>query len=357
MPTRRTFLIGAGAGLLAAAGGGFLYRAKLDALRRGRRVAGLPEMPARPGTPLPAAAGKSRIVQINHPRALTDRGQPEGRAVQEMLDRALRRAFDAERAEDAWKTLFPDPGEVVGIKVNTIAGRGGPSTSPELVRAVVSGLTRAGLPADNILVFDRAQHELEGAGFVMNPDGPGPRVLSWNLLFRGYQFSATAHQVDGKPVHLAHAVRLCSAIVNCCVPKHHNTSGFTGALKNWYGVIQGASRFHDKLSERATIPAIAALAPLRQRVRLTIAEALRCQSERGPYTAREWQFTPRSLLVGTDQVAIDLLGARLIEDERRRRGLPSLRETGRDPRYLVLAAGLGLGVADATAVEHLVDEV
>jgi hypothetical protein len=358
MPTRRTFLIGAGVGLVAVAGGGGIYfRTRLGAIRRGMRVSGLPEVAARPGQPLPAPAGRSRVVEVHHAGALTERERPEARAVAAMLDRAMRRAFDVEQAADAWRALFPDPLEVVGIKVNAIAGKGGPSTSPELVGALVRGLTGAGIAADNILIFDRAQHELEEAGFTMNPDGPGPRVLSWNLLFRGYQWSAPEHPVDGTPVRLAHAVRLCSSIINCCVPKHHGTAGYTGALKNWYGVIDGARRFHEKIHERATIPAIAALGPLRTRVRLTVAEALRCQSERGPHTAREWQFTPRRLLVGTDQVALDVLGARLIEEERRRRGLPSLGETGREPRYLALAAGLGLGTADPARIEHLIDEV
>ncbi|HEY3358907.1 MAG TPA: DUF362 domain-containing protein [Polyangia bacterium] len=358
MATRRTFLIGAGVGLFAAAGGGgFLFRTKLGALRRGVRVHGLPDVAARPGKPLPAAAGKSRIVQVHHGRVLTDRGQPEPRAVQELLDKALRRAYDVEHAGDAWKALFPDPSEVVGIKVNVIAGKGGPSTSPELVRAIIHGLTRAGIAADNILVFDRAQHELEGAGFTMNPDGPGPRVLSWNLLFRGYQFSDPPLPVNGTPVRLAHAVRLCSSIINCVVPKHHGMAGYTGALKSWYGVIENARRFHEKIHERETIPAIAALPPIRSRVRLTIAEALRSQSERGPHSAREWQFTPRLLMVGTDPVALDVLGARVIEEERRRRGLKSLAESDREPRYFALAAKLGLGTADPAAIEHLTDEV
>jgi uncharacterized protein (DUF362 family) len=357
MPTRRKFLIGAGVGLVGLAGAGYLARAKLDALRRGLSVRALPDVPARPGKPLPAAPGRSRIVQVHHGRALGERERPDGRAVQEMLDRALVRAYDVERADVAWRALFPDPAEVVGIKVNAAGGRGGPSTSPELVRAIVNGLGRVGVPLANVLVFDRDSREMTAAGFVMSPDGPGTCVIATNQLFRGMQFSPQVNTVIGRPVRLVHPVRLCSAIVNCCVPKDHGAAGYTGALKNWYGVIDGAPRFHERIFERGTIPDIAALGPLRARVRLTIVEALRCQAERGPHSAREWQFTPRLLFVGTDQVALDVAGARLIEEERRRRGLPSLAEAGREPRYLALATARGLGVSSDREMEHLTDEV
>ena len=153
------------------------------------------------------------------------------------------------------------------------------------------------------------------------------------------------------------AVRLCSALINCSVVKHHGQCGYTGALKNWYGVIEQPQRFHADLHRASFIPEVAALEPIRSRVRLTVVEALRGQCERGPHAAREWQWTPRAIMLGTDQVALDTVGARMVEEERRRRGLPSLGETGREPSYITLASGRGLGQSDPAAIEHLVEEV
>jgi hypothetical protein len=359
MPSRRRFIVGVGAGVvgIGALGAGYVFRNKLAAWRRGYRIQGLPDVAARVGKALPAAAGKSRVVQVQHARALTAAGHPDPREVQAMLDLALRRAFDVEKPEDAWRALFPDPTEVVGLKVNAVSGRGGPSTSPEMVRAITRGLGLAGIPNDNIIVFERSHEELSSAGFTLNPDGPGVRVIGTNSLFRTTQLAPPALTVAGQPVRLVQMVRICSAIINCAVVKHHGNAGYTGALKNWYGVIQEPQRFHDKLNSASLIPEVAGLEPIRARVRLAVIEALRSQCERGPHTAREWQFTPRAVMVGTDQVALDAIGARLVGEERRRRGLPTLAETGREPSYISVAASRGLGRSDPAAIEHLLDEV
>jgi len=359
MPSRRRFIVGIGAGVvgLGAVGAGYVFRSKLAALRLGYSVKGLPDVAARVGKAFPAAAGKSRVVQVQHARALTAAGHPDGREVQAMLDLALRRAFDVEKPEEAWRALFPDPTEVVGLKVNAVAGRGGVNTSPEMVRAITRGLGLAGIPKENILVFERSHEELTSVGFVLNPDGPGVRVLGTNSLFRSFQHAPQALTVAGQPVRLVQMVRLCSAIINCSVAKHHGSSGYTGALKNWYGVIEQPSRFHRDLNSASFIPEVAALEPIRTRVRLTVIEALRSQCERGPHVAREWQFTPRAVMVGTDQVALDAIGMRLVAEERRRRGLPSLPETGREPTYITVAASRGLGRSDPATIEHLIDEV
>jgi hypothetical protein len=51
-------------------------------------------------------------------------------------------------------------------------------------------------------------------------------------------------------------------------------------------------------------------------------------------------------------VAADLWAWRVIDAERLRRGLPSLEEAGRPPRFIATAAGYGLGVGDPA---HLVE--
>lgn len=359
MATRRRFLLGVGAGLVAvgAGGAGYVFRHKLAALRRGYSVKGLPDVAPRAGKPFPAAAEKSRVLEVHGARVLGPSGHADPREVQSMLDLALRKAFDVERSEDAWRALFPDPTEVVGLKVNAVAGRGGVNTSPEMVRAIVRGLGLAGIPKEHVLVFERSHEELTAVGFVMNPDGPGVRVLATNSLFRTTQFAPQALTVAGQPVRLVQMVRLCSALINCSVVKHHGQCGYTGALKNWYGVIDQPSRFHTDLHKAGLIPEVAALEPIRARVRLAVVEALRSQCERGPHAAREWQSTPRAVLVGTDQVALDAVGVKLVEEERRRRGLPSLAETGREASYIALAASRGLGRADPASIEHVVEEV
>jgi hypothetical protein len=57
-----------------------------------------------------------------------------------------------------------------------------------------------------------------------------------------------------------------------------------------------------------------------------------------------------ALYVGTDPVALDLVGWAVVEAHRKNNGLPSLAEVGREPAYLRRAGELGLGIADANLI-------
>jgi hypothetical protein len=47
---------------------------------------------------------------------------------------------------------------------------------------------------------------------------------------------------------------------------------------------------------------------------------------------------------------MDTVGWNVIEAERKQRGLKTLKEAGREPRYIRTAADLGLGVHDLNAI-------
>ncbi len=61
--------------------------------------------------------------------------------------------------------LFFDKNDVVGIKVNPV-GAGLISTRLEVVDAVVAWLKQGGLPAKNIIIWDRFDYMLADAGFT-----------------------------------------------------------------------------------------------------------------------------------------------------------------------------------------------
>jgi hypothetical protein len=81
----------------------------------------------------------------------------------QLLDRAVQAVSDANSPLEAWKKIVK-PGEVVGLKVNCLAGRGA-STSVVLVDAVCERLQQAGIRAGDIVVWDRLNSDLESAGF------------------------------------------------------------------------------------------------------------------------------------------------------------------------------------------------
>ena len=59
------------------------------------------------------------------------------------LDRAMQALHDCDSSLEAWRKVAR-PGEVVGLKVNCLAGRGN-STRPELVDAICERLQQAGI--------------------------------------------------------------------------------------------------------------------------------------------------------------------------------------------------------------------
>jgi len=67
---------------------------------------------------------------------------------------------------------FLAPTERIAIKVNTIMSSAYWTPVP-LVMAVAQSLQDAGIPAGQIIIFDRDPSELQNAGFTINRDGPG----------------------------------------------------------------------------------------------------------------------------------------------------------------------------------------
>jgi hypothetical protein len=58
-----------------------------------------------------------------------------------------------------------------------------------------------------------------------------------------------------------------------------------------------------------------------------------------------------AVYVSTDPVAMDMHGWKVIDAERVARGLPSLKESGREPTYIRAAGQFGLGVHDPAAIK------
>src|ERR1035438_5839897 len=80
-----------------------------------------------------AAAEKSRVVIARDPALRGAGGSADSGRVLKMLDRAVQSFYGGDSPLDAWKRIAR-PGEVVGLKVNCLSGRGA-ATSPVLVDA------------------------------------------------------------------------------------------------------------------------------------------------------------------------------------------------------------------------------
>lgn len=267
----------------------------------------------------------------------------------EMLDRSVCQLTGLRSARDAWGALF-DPKDRVGIKTNVIAG---PRLSPRrgLVEAVVDGLRKAGVPDDNILIFDRFEYELEVCGFAINHRG-GVRCFGTDSL-RG---SGYEEEVEVLP-HMGSCfskiiTRLCTALVNVCILKDHDLAGVSVAMKNFYGVIHNPNKYHLNNCD-PYVAELAAHAQIRGKLRLNVCDAIRPQYDGGPsYKPRTvWDYN--TVFVAGDMAALDRLGADIIEAQRRAKGLPSLDEERRAPKYIHTAVKLGVGVGDPARIQRI----
>jgi hypothetical protein len=118
------------------------------------------------------ATQTSRVVVVRH-SGVWKGDVPDPAIVLQMLDAGLSTLTNVPDVKAVWRALF-DPDDRVLLKVNCIAG-GGP-TQPAVAYAVAQRLQDAAqLPAENILIFDRTDYELEAAGYTLNEKGSGVR--------------------------------------------------------------------------------------------------------------------------------------------------------------------------------------
>jgi uncharacterized protein (DUF362 family) len=297
---------------------------------------------SRTGKPSP------RVV-IARDEALT-RGQvsEHGERLQKLLDTAMPRLTGAPDAAGAWRQLFR-PKDRIGIKVNTL----GLSTQPAVVDAVVAGLRQGGVPAENIIIWDRFDVELTRAGFKLNRSGRG--VLCYGTdaerVGGGYQSQVETSGQIGSCFSRIVAEQV-TALISVPVLKDHNLAGVSLGMKNFYGAIHNPNKYHDHNCDPyvADVVSHRYIAP---KWRLTVCDATRAQYHAGPGRNLEFAWPFGGLIVSTDFVAADAVAADLLEAKRKSEGLKSLAEEQRPPKQIATAGARGLGVADLSRIERI----
>ncbi len=120
----------------------------------------------------------SKVIQTHHAGVWSDKTLVPG-ALRKMLDASITKLTGLNDARAAWAALFK-PGERIAIKVNTFSNSLIWTHAP-LVKEVTNSLQEAGIPAEQITIFDAQNFELTTAGYPLNPDGPGVRCTGMDL--------------------------------------------------------------------------------------------------------------------------------------------------------------------------------
>lgn len=379
---RRTFVYNTALGTL------HLGLAKLPFAQSGSALESLridvqaPDIPISPlGMP---GLFPGRVVEVFHSRSFVDRrvSQP---AVRSMVDEGMKALTGEAVARDAWARFF-NPGDVVALKVNP-SGVPGTVTSIPVLREVIHALHGVGVPHKHLIVYDRNSNQLEVNGYhTLVP--PGVRVVGLDQRWKVKGEERSGYDphvfVDmdcfGERETRSYLASIVSTEANKVIDlpclKEHNASGVTGCLKNLaYGSFNNVARTHvdPKTYTDPVIPVMCSVAPLRSKSVLHIMDGLRAVYQGGPFAWNpEFQWEARTLLFGTDPVAVDRIELEIVEQKRKELGVPSLWD--RDPKYLGsnaemqrtafknpfyrepghirTASELGLGKWDLAQIEH-----
>jgi uncharacterized protein (DUF362 family) len=294
---------------------------------------------------------KAKVVIARDPALHGPDGKLDEKHVGELLDRAIAAYTGRTKPVDAWKHIVAEGGgkdKVIGLKTNGLGGKG-ISTHAVLVYAIAERLQAAGVKPGNILIWDRNARDLQACGLTINTDPKQVRCFGSDVSgFEGVvETWGSSHARFSKIL-----TSECAMVINLPILKDHSMSGVTFAMKNMYGVVERPQDLHGG----GCNPGVAdlnAFPVIRQKIKLTIGDAMTSVYEGGPLFRPEHLWQPNALIVGEDRVAIDQIAWGILEKKRAEVGLKTLEAVGRPPRYIATAAGAthGLGINDSQRIK------
>jgi hypothetical protein len=246
----------------------------------------------------------AKVVLIRNAEVLGRQDRVQEEILQSMLDEAVKSLLGANEPLEAWKKLFKSS-DMVGIKSNAW---GRMPTPKELEAAIKRRLLDLGVTEKNIGIDDR--------GVLNNP------------IF----LNATA-------------------LVNARPLRTHHWSGVGTCLKNYIQFVPDPWSYHDEgcspLGKIWTYPVV------KGKTRLNILSALTPQfyGRGAHFFDRRYLWPYKGLIVGTDPVAVDAVGAHLLQVKRtaffgedRALDVPPIHITVADKKY-------HLGVSDLSRIQ------
>ncbi len=288
-----------------------------------------------------AAAGSgagSIVVDVTSPAWL--REGKEGPAVRPEVVKAvihegLKLLAGKKQADAAMKT-FVSPKETVALKFNGLS-RDFAGVNQAILSTLTELLQECGIEKKHILVLEGAGCNLKGYG---KPDFTRKKTYTVHKTGRG-----------GKIVKAETMLTRCvESQADCIIDipdiKNHGIAGITGALKNLAyagrSVMTNPRIFHGGMCDPA-MAEINNLKPLKEKVRLVLAQGFKGVFHGGPGTRRPgFHFRHDGMLFSTDRVATDRVMWEIVNAARKAHRKRPIRRVP----SLGTAARLGLGTDD-----------
>jgi len=305
-------------------------------------VASTPSVPTlrRPDVIKIGSAGKSAVVHTHH-AGVWDGKNLLPAALNQMLDASITKLTGLNDAKEAWLSLF-QPNERIALKVNSITTG---VTHPALVLAVADRLQSAGIPAENIFIFDRYAYELKAAGYQMNLDGPGPRCVA-----TGYGNYTRGWKLLGSDIQLSNVFLNCDAVINLPILKVAGQFGISFALKNHFGTFDRPYDYHTPFVR--ALPQLNAIPAIRDRTRLVVGDLFTVKPLVDALGFR-MVGTGDSILMSFDPVAHDAVGVQIASDVWSKQGKNPAAMLDWSGRWLRTCTDLGLGAHQPEAIQMI----
>ena len=215
------------------------------------------------------AEEKVKVVLIRDENVTDPQGNINQKIVQKMLDQGVCQLLGVENPVQAWKQLIR-PNDIVGIKSN---GWFNLPTPGELEEAIQQRIMDVGVPKKNIAIDDR--------GVLNHP------------IFKS-----------------------STALINVRPLRTHHWSGVGGCIKNYVMFVSTPWLYHSDAC--SPLASIWGKAIVKGKTRLNILSLIRTQFyNRGAHHFdRRFVSEYKGLLIGQDPVALDAVGARLLQLQR-----------------------------------------
>lgn len=221
--------------------------------------------------PGPFSSGdKTRVVLIRDKDLLDGGGKIVPSVMEDMLNKALCSLYGVSFASEAWKKVA-GPADVVGVKSNVWRFL---PTPPELEAAIEKGLLQAGVKKENISIRDR--------GVLDDP-----------------------------------VFQKATALINTRPMRTHYWSGVGSLIKNYIMFDPNPPKYHPDTC--ADLAKLWELPIVKNKTRLNILVMVTPLFHgSGPHHFNEEYTWPyNGIIVGTDPVAVDSVGLRIIQAKRK----------------------------------------
>jgi uncharacterized protein (DUF362 family) len=299
----------------------------------------------------------AKVVEVKHSEAVQSGRLLDGEIVRTMLRKGMENLTGS---ANPW-AQFLSPEDRVGLKINTL-GRPLLFTHHELIQAVVDELKEFGIKENNIIVWDRFEKHMADCEFEFNTTGEGVKCygtistdemisdrLDQDVVYSSENDDPDKREDGGTDSYFTKIfTQECDKIINMPILKDHGLSGVTLSLKNLaYGLCENNARFHGRDHIGPFIADFCALPMVKNKVVLHILDGLEGCYDRGPRPRKLRSiFTPKAIWLSSDPVALDSIGLKGIQAERKYRAYRTLQEEGRPIDHIDLAAKKGVGMSD-----------